>query len=76
MLQQIGLGLALFGFGLMVGGIVLRLTWARRVRADADIWYATVAMRLPGDRPSNREPSPTGALDSMPAPSKRRFMLQ
>jgi hypothetical protein len=76
MLQQIGLALASLGLGLIVGAIVLRVTWARRVRADADIRDATVAMRLPDDPPSDRGPSPTGALNSMPLPRKHRFILQ
>jgi hypothetical protein len=76
MLQQIGLALASLGLGLIVGAIVLYLTWARRVRADADSWDETVAMHLSDDPPSDRRSSPAGALDSLQTARKRRFVLQ
>jgi hypothetical protein len=76
MLQQIGYALASLGLGLIGGAVVLRLTWARRVRAEADSWNTTVAMHLSNDPPSDRGPSLTGAFDSLSGPEKRRFILQ
>jgi hypothetical protein len=74
---EMGIALILAGVSWIIAGIVLRLTWLRRARADEGNWeqYGAMTAGLSDEPASDSASSRDGwAAESSRAPRRRRFM--